>query len=115
MRRVNHLDIMHECSSHNRIYLDGSAAAACFSCFAIFDPATIKEWVNKDAQTALCPHCGIDAVLPGDSFAPSDIHALHAMYERYFLHSYDAHLVGRSFTVCSACGATDHGEGDGDG
>jgi hypothetical protein len=34
-------------------------------------PQEIAEWVDDDAdgegQTALCPKCGIDAVLPGNA------------------------------------------------
>ena len=50
-----------------------SDVAGCFYCQAFFSPDEISEWVDgrqpetgntDDGVTALCPHCGIDAVLP---------------------------------------------------
>ena len=42
-----------------------SETAACFYCFTEFSPATISEWTDGDpiGQTAICPNCGIDAVV----------------------------------------------------
>ena len=34
---------------------------SCFYCGKRFNPKEIKEWTDK-GQTAICPHCGIDAV-----------------------------------------------------
>jgi hypothetical protein len=35
----------------------------CFHCLATFRAETIHEWVDT-GKTALCPRCGVDAVLP---------------------------------------------------
>lgn len=35
----------------------------CFYCITIYGSSEIKEWIDG-GQTALCPHCGIDSVLP---------------------------------------------------
>jgi hypothetical protein len=52
-------------SSQHRSRLLASEKAACFYCFAEFDPASIIEWADGEppGQTAICPHCGIDAVV----------------------------------------------------
>jgi hypothetical protein len=64
---------LHRLSSGNRDALRGSARAGCFYCCEIFSPNEIKDWVDgrqvetgslDDGITALCPRCGIDAVLP---------------------------------------------------
>jgi hypothetical protein len=35
----------------------------CFGCISVFRGDRVEEWVD-DGQTALCPVCGIDTVLP---------------------------------------------------
>jgi hypothetical protein len=49
-------------ASQHRGELDVSAHCGCFFCFRTFSPAEIKTWIDKN-QTALCPRCGIDAVI----------------------------------------------------
>lgn len=50
------------CSNHKGDILK-SDKCGCFYCFNIFLPDDITEWVDGN-NTALCPKCGIDAVLP---------------------------------------------------
>jgi hypothetical protein len=53
-------------SAHSFIHrkqLAHTERAGCFYCLEFFDVAQIVEWTD-DEQTALCPLCGIDAVLP---------------------------------------------------
>lgn len=49
-----------------------SGRAGCFHGREIFDPAEIAEWIDEPpfagrppGQTAMCPRCGMDAVLAG--------------------------------------------------
>jgi len=67
------LGSIHQFSGRNRNLLARSAQAGCFYCQSLFDPAEIMAWVDgrqletgemADGVTALCPRCGIDAVLP---------------------------------------------------
>lgn len=67
------LGSIHQFSSRNRDLLSRSEQAGCFYCQSLFDPAEITDWVDgpqlvtgdtADGVTALCPRCGIDAVLP---------------------------------------------------
>jgi len=43
--------------------LDQSPRCGCYYCKKVYETKEIKEWTDK-GQTAICPHCGIDAVLP---------------------------------------------------
>lgn len=54
---------LHEASSHHRKAVEAALAVGCFYCRRIFTPGTIKEWIDDD-QTAICPFCGVDSVLP---------------------------------------------------
>lgn len=36
----------------------------CFYCLKTMAPGEITEWVDG-GETPVCPHCGVDAVLPG--------------------------------------------------
>lgn len=51
-----------ECSQHRQQLL-ASRWAGCFYCLQIFAPMTVRDWIDDD-QTALCPVCGIDSVMP---------------------------------------------------
>lgn len=70
---------IHKLSFRNKELLDLEWQACCFHCFSKFHPDKIKEWTDK-GQTAVCPHCGIDSVLPGD-FSSA---ILDEIYDRYF-------------------------------
>lgn len=51
-----------EHASRHRIELEAGDLCGCFFCFRTFPPAAIKAWIDAN-RTALCPFCGIDAVL----------------------------------------------------
>jgi hypothetical protein len=64
---------LHRLCSANRDTLARCSRAGCFYCCEIFAPAEIMDWVDgqqvvtgstADGITALCPRCGIDAVIP---------------------------------------------------
>ena len=72
MRSQSDLESLHRFCTRNREALEHSERAGCFYCGALFDPAEIKYWIDgrqvetgdtQDGVTALCPRCGIDAVL----------------------------------------------------
>ena len=59
-----------KCGWHENTILK-SEICGCFYCFSIFPPNEIQDWVEEPedcprgpGKTALCPNCGIDAVLP---------------------------------------------------
>lgn len=49
-------------ATNHRTELTDSNRCGCFFCFRTFSATDIKTWIDKE-QTALCPLCGIDAVI----------------------------------------------------
>uniref|UniRef100_UPI0035C9A5B5 cytoplasmic protein n=1 Tax=uncultured Sphingomonas sp. TaxID=158754 RepID=UPI0035C9A5B5 len=74
----------HTHTVRHRAELEASSHAGCFYCCAVFPPAEIEDWVDND-DCALCPRCGIDAVI-GDAsgFAVADKKFLKEMNEFWF-------------------------------
>jgi hypothetical protein len=50
--------------SRNRKLLPAGTECGCFHCLSCFQSEEIQTWID-DGSTALCPVCGVDAVLPG--------------------------------------------------
>lgn len=50
-------------SSNNKKNLVGDVVCGCYFCLTIFRSSAITDWVDN-GETALCPNCGIDTVLP---------------------------------------------------
>ena len=92
MRDQADLESVHRFSSQNRELLARSDRAGCFYCRRIYDPGEIRDWVDgpvarggdlRDGVTALCPRCGIDAVLPSAA-VPLDDGLLADMHRYWF-------------------------------
>lgn len=72
----------HKRCGRNRAILAEGGPCGCFYCLSVFEASEVRDWV-WDGSTALCPRCGIDAVLPG-SAAPIDAEFLRRMRTRWF-------------------------------
>jgi hypothetical protein len=73
--------IAHRESFNNRQHLlVYGGPCGCFYCLRLFEASAVGVWVGRGDATALCPHCHIDAVLPG-----SDVGFLTVM-QQYFFH-----------------------------
>lgn len=72
-----------EHASRHRGALEASTRCACFFCFRAFAPSEIKAWIDADT-TALCPGCGVDAVLGNASIASIADGFLRKMHQHYF-------------------------------
>ena len=48
---------------NNRAALGQTLSAGCYHCARVFVASRIVKWTDNE-QTALCPFCGIDSVLP---------------------------------------------------
>ena len=59
------LQAAHVHASNHRDEVSKSNVCGCFYCTETFSPSEIEEWVDEGA-CALCPKCGIDAVI-GDA------------------------------------------------
>jgi hypothetical protein len=57
------LESLHRQSANHRKAVLDAALCGCFYCERTFEPSAILDWVD-DGKCALCPHCGIDSVVP---------------------------------------------------
>jgi len=83
------------CSRH-AIELGKSVRCGCFYCLEIFEPSQIKDWImEREARadfepsaeadsTALCPRCGIDAVIGDAAGFPITSEFLQTMKTYWF-------------------------------
>jgi hypothetical protein len=59
------MEWLHTFCHNNRERLASAGYGHCFYCSAMDFPVdSIREWVGTNNQTALCPDCSIDTVLP---------------------------------------------------
>lgn len=72
------LQTLHKQSFRNRLRLVRANIVGCFWCMRVFPPTLIREWIDQN-ETALCPKCGIDSVIPTKSCT-----VLDAMYSYWF-------------------------------
>lgn len=70
MKNYNYTKIHRHCGWHEK-EIKKSKICGCFSCLKIYSAAEIVEWIDEPedcprgaGKTAVCPNCGIDAVLP---------------------------------------------------
>jgi hypothetical protein len=71
----------------NRDELLLSERCGCFYCGAIFLPVEVNEWTDEKegvGQTALCPRCGIDAVIGSASGYPITADFMEMMKQYWF-------------------------------
>ena len=87
------LDSFHKYSAHHRELMEHSERAACFYCEQFFSPSEVADWIDgrqletdslRDGATALCPRCGIDAVLPSGAPIPFTSEMLAQMRHHWF-------------------------------
>ncbi len=77
------LESIHRFSHRHRALVEQSKSAGCINCGASFTPADVKIWIDDD-QTACCPKCGVDAVLPSAAPIFIDPHLLAALQQYLF-------------------------------
>ena len=71
------------CNKH--ILQKQSFKCGCFFCTSIYSPDRIKEWIkDEDNDTAICPYCGIDAVIGDFSVYPIEKEFLEDMKKFWF-------------------------------
>ncbi len=73
----------HSRSMGHRKEILRSTLCGCFHCTKRFAPSEVSEWVDNGA-TALCPHCGVDAVIGDASGYPVTPEFLSSMRREWF-------------------------------
>ncbi len=83
-------------TTNNRVEIEASALCGCCNCLQTFAPSEIVAWAGLDmnsfndpdsaanAETALCPRCGSEAVLADRSGYPVNAAFLGQMNEAWF-------------------------------
>lgn len=72
----------HKYCMFNRRLLEHDKRCGCFHCLKVFDTKEL-EWVDFDL-TALCPYCGIDAVIGESAGYPLTEEFLQKMRDYWF-------------------------------
>ncbi len=73
----------HDLCYNNKEALSKADKCGCFFCERIFDPKEVYEYV-PGSDTAFCPHCGIDSVIPENGKYPLTPEFLKLMREYWF-------------------------------
>jgi len=75
-------------SRYQKTKIENDRKCGCFSCLRIFSPGKITEWgmetEDGDEVTAICPYCGLDAVIGEYSGFRINAKFLKKMNERCF-------------------------------
>lgn len=76
----------HSIRHHDEVL--ASKLCGCFFCCRVFSPPEIEEWVDdgetSSQKTAICPYCGIDAVIGSASGFPVASELLQRMNRHWF-------------------------------
>ena len=81
---MDRLKQAHEHCTSNKSEIEKSEKCGCFYCLEIFNKDRIQHWIDENCTTALCPFCGIDAVIGDKSGFPITKEFLTEMKERWF-------------------------------
>ena len=82
-KAVERIPEVHVHSSNNRAELAEGIEAACYHCRSIFKAEEVSEFIDG-GETALCPCCGIDAVLSETAGYPLNYMTLRALNRYWF-------------------------------
>lgn len=86
----------HKFSSNHADKLKEDKICGCFYCLSVFSPDRITQWLKQQKQvrpkvwrmdeqaTAVCPHCGVDAVIGESSGFPITKRFLKQMHRYWF-------------------------------
>jgi hypothetical protein len=88
VHRAQEASRLHRHTHGNRAELEASEACGCLACERIYFPDEVQRWlVDRAGETAVCPHCGIDAVVGSASGIPITPSVLARAHARWFLDS----------------------------
>jgi len=75
---------VHQYSSNHKKELNEANECGCFYCLKTFKTTEITEWIDdKFDKTAICPKCGIDAIL-SEKHPIKNPHFLSEMRRQWF-------------------------------
>lgn len=75
----------HKYAFQNKPYLLHDSRCGCYYCLKIFSPIEITRYADDNSiGTAICPYCGVDAVIGESSGFPIAIEFLEKMHNKWF-------------------------------
>ena len=74
---------LHTYSVHNKKMVEESENCHCYYCQSTVDSGSVESYAD-DGETALCPRCGINALIPDSVDEKIDANVLHDMHEYWF-------------------------------
>lgn len=74
----------HKYSSNHKDKLTEDKVCGCFYCLNIFEANEIGEWCPDITDRAMCPYCGVDAVIGESSGYPITLEFLQGMNNYWF-------------------------------
>lgn len=77
---------LNEQTAYNRRLVANANRCGCFYCGSTFGPSDIEEWLHEPdgEDTAICPYCGVDAVIVGSNSFPLSTALLSQLYMEWF-------------------------------
>lgn len=82
--------VLNRQTAFNKSLLQEHQKCGCFHCGSTFREADIKEWLKEEEgeDSALCPYCGVDAVIVGTRKFPLSTALLTSLFMRWFSEEY---------------------------
>lgn len=74
---------LHTYSAHNRSRIAVAGKCYCFYCKAVLDSSEITDYADH-GQTAICPKCGIDSIIPDSIDEPIDTKTVAELNQYWF-------------------------------
>lgn len=82
--------VLNSQSAYNKHLVEEARECGCFHCGSRFTSKEITNWLKEadGDDTALCPYCGVDAVIVGTDRLPLSTALLSMLYEDWFRGEY---------------------------
>jgi TPR repeat protein len=89
MKKDPKLIALHSHASNNEIEILKSKTCSCFFCRQTYSARLVNDWINDErGVTAICPECGMDAVIGDGGNAPLDKATLKELNLAYYGEDY---------------------------
>ena len=81
--KESQMERLHAYASHNKKMIGKSNKCYCFYCKSVFENGEVETYLAEE-ETALCPKCGIDSVIPDSIDEKIDEAIISEMHDYWF-------------------------------
>ena len=81
--KESQMERLHAYASHNKKMIEKSNKCYCFYCKRVFENGEVETYLAEE-ETALCPKCGIDSVIPDSIDEKIDEAIISEMHDYWF-------------------------------